>query len=274
MIGGHSCIIVPVTLPNPTNPGDRYRVSTEVFEGPLDLLLLLIERAELDITRLALAQVTDQYLEYLQNLEDRHPDEVSAFLVIAARLVLIKSLALLPRPQETELAPEEEDPGEALAQQLIQYRRFKRIALYLDEKQTAGLHTFLRVAPLPFKVEPKLDLSDLTVQDLLQAAQQVFSKNGGLTTDLSKVVTLPRVTIREKIQSILDILRRASSASFQQLARSNTRMEIVVTFLALLELVKRHVVDAQQESLFGDISLQTSGEWNETLEDADLEFQD
>jgi segregation and condensation protein A len=105
---------------------ENYRVNTEVFEGPLDLLLQLIERAELDITRLALAQVTDQYLAYMRTLQEHDAAEVSAFLVIAARLIQIKSEALLPRPVERPVG--EEDPGEALARQLRLYRMFKRAA--------------------------------------------------------------------------------------------------------------------------------------------------
>ena len=103
-----------------------YKVATPVYEGPLDLLLGLIKRAELDITRLALAQVTDQYLAHLKTLTTHEPDEVSAFLVIATRLLQIKSEALLPRPPDR--APDEEDPGEALARQLLTYKRFKEIA--------------------------------------------------------------------------------------------------------------------------------------------------
>ena len=93
-----------------------YKVQTSVYEGPLDLLLSLIERAELDITAVSLASVTDQYLAHLQGLERMIPDEISAFLVIAAKLVQIKSEALLPRPPERE--PGEEDPGESLVEQL------------------------------------------------------------------------------------------------------------------------------------------------------------
>ena len=103
---------------------EGYKISTEVYSGPLDLLLQLIEKAELDITRLALAQVTDQYLEYMHNLEEQDAAEVSAFLVIAAKLVQIKSSALLPRSPVPSLEPEE-DPGEMLARQLIIYKRFK-----------------------------------------------------------------------------------------------------------------------------------------------------
>ena len=121
-------------MPAFVTPVTNYTVVTPIYEGPLDLLLLLIERAELDITSLALAQVTDQYLEHLRNISDLSPDEVSAFLVIAARLLQIKSEALLPRPPQRE--PGEEDPGEALARQLILYKRFKELANLLAQRVT------------------------------------------------------------------------------------------------------------------------------------------
>src|SRR4030065_2495201 len=142
-----------------------YRVATDVDEGPLDLLLQLIERAELDITKLALAQVTDQYLEHLRklsvrNLSERAAEEVSAFLVIAARLLQIKSEALLPRPPARE--PGEEDPGEALARQLQVYKKFKEIAAFLEQRQEAGLSTYLRIALSP-RLDARADLSGVTL---------------------------------------------------------------------------------------------------------------
>jgi len=141
-----------------SNPINTYQVATPVYEGPLDLLLSLIERAELDITKLALAQVTDQYLAYLQNLSQRSAEQVSAFLVIAARLIQIKSEALLPRPPPRE--PDEEDLGEALARQLLAYKRFKEVANGLAQRQVAGLKTYLSLAPV-IKVEGQVDLSGL-----------------------------------------------------------------------------------------------------------------
>src|SRR5688572_32818830 len=123
-----------------------YTVNTPVYEGPLDLLLQLIERAELDITAIALATVTDQYLIYIRALQNNaRPDEISAFLVIAAKLVQIKSEALLPRPPVREVG--EEDPGESLARQLRIYKRFKEISNSLEEREKLGLHTYLRLAP-------------------------------------------------------------------------------------------------------------------------------
>src|SRR3990172_100954 len=115
-----------------------YTVRLSVYEGPLDLLLDLIERAELDITKIALAQVTDQYLAHLRQVAQRDIADLASFLVVAGRLLQIKSEALLPRPPERE--PGEEDPGDALALQLILYRQFKQVAAALAERVAAGLH--------------------------------------------------------------------------------------------------------------------------------------
>ncbi len=250
---------------------DSYQVSTDVYSGPLDLLLQLIEKAELDITRLALAQVTDQYLEYLHHLEPQDAAEVSAFLVIAARLVQIKSSALLPRPVLPGVLLEE-DPGEALARQLILYKRFKDLSHFLELQESANQRTYLRLDPSPRgQFATKLDLNDLTLNDIVAAAREIFGDANNLAP-LSEVVTFPRVTIREKISSILELLRKDGGQSFDQLiSAGKTRLEIVVTFLALLELVKRHMVGASQGSLFGSIQLFPEGDLV-SLEDQDLEF--
>ncbi len=251
---------------------EGYTISTEVYAGPLDLLLELIESAELDITRLALAQVTDQYLEYLHKLEDRNAAEVSAFLVIAARLVQIKSAALLPRPSLDLAGSTPEDDGEALARQLILYKRFKELALYLDKQDAAGLHTYLRMAPPPkVNLPARIDLSGITLNDLIQAARDVFHSQHMLAP-LSQVVTMPRVTIREKITKLLETLRKAGQATFRSiLSPDSTRVEVVVTFLAMLELIKRRIVEARQEDLFGDIALQPQGDLSADV-DTEIEF--
>ncbi len=241
---------------------EGYRVATTVYEGPLDLLLELIEHAELDITTLAIAQVTDQYLGYLQNLQDRDPAEVSAFLVMAARLLQIKSAALLPRPEAVEHTGDEEDDAEALARQLIEYRRFKQIANLLAEREAAGLHTYLRLAPAQIKVDARLDMTGLGLSDLVDAARQVFGNPGNLPS-LSTVVKMPRITIREKILVILGVLKRKTKTNFSSLLRTRNRVEVVVTFLALLELIKRRVVEAHQDTLFSDIEFDSIGEWQE-----------
>jgi segregation and condensation protein A len=249
---------------------EGYLINTPVYEGPLDLLLELIEKAELDITRLALAQVTDQYLEYLHHLQDRNPAEVSAFLVIATRLVQIKSAALLPRPSLVERSEQEVDDGEALAQQLIQYRRFKQLAGELENRQNAGLHTYLRVSPPDTKVEARLDLTGITLNDLVKAAWQVFGGKPRLPA-LSQVVSMPRITIRERIHTIIEALQQKGTATFWTLLKNRSRIEIVVTFLAMLELIKRRTIDASQASLFEDINIQPVGELDEK-DETEIEF--
>lgn len=252
---------------------EGYLIDTEVYQGPLDLLLELIEKAELDITRLALAQVTDQYLEYMHKLKLENPAEVSAFLVIASRLVQIKSQALLPRPPDVT-GLEEEDPGEALARQLILYKRFKEISILLGEREIEGLRTYLRLAPPPkLNIQPKLDISDLTLDQLIQAAHEIFKSKPELA-NLNSVVNLPRITIRDRIQSILTKIKFDQKTSFKLLLGENySRIEIVVTFLALLELVKRHILIANQDSLFGNIELSQQENIEINPED-EIEFEE
>lgn len=238
-------------LPEASNQ-TAYRVNTPVYEGPLDLLLSLIEKAELDITRLALAQVTDQYLTYIQQMEGIRAADISEFLVIAAKLIQIKSAALLPKPPVIE--PEEEDPGEALARQLIEYKKFKEASAFLVNREDNGLHTYLHIAQTP-KIEPRLDLSGVTLKDLMEAAREIFS--GKSNIPLNQVVAAPKITIRERISRIISIMREKQKTSFFELVRDNTsRISVVVTFLAMLELVKRHMIEADQSALFGDIALQ------------------
>jgi segregation and condensation protein A len=245
-----------------------YSVSTPVYEGPLDLLLQLIERAELDITAVSLALVTDQYLAYIHQMQVP-ADEISGFLVVAAKLIQIKSEALLPRPPTREAG--EENLGEALADQLRIYKRYKELSNWLDDRETRHLRTYLRVAPPP-KVESRLDLSDITLADLLAAAVDIFSDEAEKQA-LGTIISAPRITIREKIALIADHLGKKHKASFSgMLGEKPTRLEVVVTFLALLELVKRYRVSAIQDRLFSDIQIERLEEWGAD-EDLEIEFE-
>jgi segregation and condensation protein A len=245
-----------------------YTVQLPVFEGPLDLLLHLIERAELDITRVALAQVTDQFLGYLASMQERRLEEVVGFLVIAARLLQIKSEALLPRPPQREVG--EEDPGEELARLLRLYRAFKRSAEFLHYREQLGLRSYVRLAPPP-RVPPRFDLSTVTLADLTRAAATVLSRAPELPP-LNLMVSAPKVTIREQIRRIADAIRADGKAAFHRVIRGfQTKMEVVVAFLAMLELVKRRQVVARQFELFGEIELVPTETWNDQA-DFELEF--
>jgi len=233
------------------------------------LLLDLIERAELDITTLSLALVTDQYLEYIHGLEQVQADEISAFLVVAAKLLQIKSQALLPRPPVRE--PGEEDVGQAFVEQLKLYKRFKEIGQWLEARQQAGLRTYLRIARPP-RLPARLDLSGLTLDDLVQAAHAAFARMPP-QAPLATVIAAPQITIREKIEWIARTLKERARARFRELLGERpTRLEIVVTFLALLELVKRYRVAARQERLFSEIEIERLEGWTDD-EELELEFE-
>ena len=230
----------------------QYQIRLPVFEGPLDLLLHLIEREELDITTIALAQVTDQYLAYLAELERRQAKELADFLVIAAKLLLIKSMALLPRPPA--LPPESEDVGDDLVRQLQIYKRFKEIAGLLQEREKQGLHGYVRIAPLP-RLDPPLDLGDVTADDLLAAVQEAL--NALPAPPVGEVVGRVTVTIAEQIAKIESHLTRWRQVRFRQvLSEATTRVEVIVTLLALLELIKQDRVRVSQERLFGEIVIE------------------
>ena len=246
-----------------------YQVQTAVYEGPLDLLLELIESADLDITTLSLAKVTDQFLAHLHQLPTQDPDEVSAFLVIASKLVQIKSAALLPRPPVIDLDTEE-DTGEALVRQLKEYKKFKEVARLLEERERNGLRTYLRLASPMVQIETKLDPEDFSLAELVQAAQELLNVKNGFVS-LDKVVSLPRVTIREKIKAIIEVFRRKQTVSFLSLIERKPRIEIVVTFLAILELIKQNIIEVSQEKSFSDIVMQPmAGKVEEEI--AEVEF--
>ncbi|OQY24727.1 MAG: hypothetical protein B6I34_03305 [Anaerolineaceae bacterium 4572_32.1] len=231
-----------------------YQVKLELFEGPLDLLLHLIEQEELDITRISLAQVTDQYLSHIDLLEEVHPENLADFLVVAAKLLLIKSQVLLPRPQ-TMIEFDEEDPGEALARQLREYKQFKKIAQYLKERAASGAYTFVRLAPPP-KLTRKVDLSDVTLTDLLDAMRQALVDR--IEDEIPALVSPePRITINDKIALLRNRLAQERCVTFSSLLeQAHSRMEIIVTLLALLEMFKAIEITLHQDTPFGEIQIQ------------------
>jgi segregation and condensation protein A len=230
-----------------------YQVALPVFEGPLDLLLHLIEREELDITQVSLAQITNQYLEYLAQLSERDPDNLADFLVVAAKLLLIKSRVLLPQPPPL-LAPEEEDVGEDLVRQLIEYKRFKEAARWLQELDDQGLRSYIRLAGTP-TLEPAVDLGDVSLDDLLEAVREVLAIKPPAPS-VNGAVPPTTMTIVDQMALIEQETARGKPVSFRRLlARSASRLEVVVTLLALLEMVKQLRVAMRQDRLFGDIQI-------------------
>lgn len=234
----------------------HYTIDLPAFSGPLDLLLHLIDREELDITAISLAKVTEQYLEQIEELKKNRMEQLIDFLVIGARLVLIKSRALLP--QETMLSDEdeEEDPADALIRQLRQYRRFKKAASWLHDRQTRGMRTYLRVVPPP-KTSSRLDMAGVSIQSLMDAVLEALQRAESLEDSVA-LVKPRQITIQDQIKRLRHQVHISPSVRFNDLLSTKAnRLEIAVTLLAVLELIKRREVTAAQESMFGPIHIKS-----------------
>jgi segregation and condensation protein A len=226
-------------------------VQQEKFTGPLGLLLELIEREELDITEISLAKIADQYIDYIKNYGRSHPGEMADFLVVAAKLLLIKSRALLPY-----LCPEEEKEIEELEMQLKMYKEFleaaKKISKILGRKKFMFAREFNRQAILSganlFYPPQKLKAGDLAAvfSDLLVRIRPV--------RELEEETLEHKITIEEKIMAIQNMLLNRIKMSFSNvMAEAKSKTEIIVSFLAMLELIKQREVMVSQESLFDEI---------------------
>ena len=245
------------TALNPLGAG--YPVSLPIFDGPIELLLHLIERQELDITEVSLVAITDQYLRAIEAMQEIEPEALADFLVVAARLLYIKSRGLLPQPEVEE---EEEKQSEALLQQLLDYRRFKAAADELRLRASMGLRTNVRLAPP--QMERRLDLTELTIERLAAAAQRAM-RNVASSVAPPSVRAYP-ITVAEQMAAILERIRSQAGTegggdrylSFTALlSQSRSRLEIVVTFLAVLELIKQREIAAEQHETFGEIVLRS-----------------
>ncbi len=233
----------------------QYKVDLPEFAGPLDLLLHLIEHQELDITTISLVTVTEQYLKQVETMKQNRMEHLIDFLVVAARLVLIKSRALLPQsPVTIEGEEEEEDPAEALVRQLREYKRFKEAAKWFGEREEQGLRTYLRVAAPP-KLESHLDMSGVTVDGLLTAVQEALARVDN-REDSVAIAQPRRITIEGQIRNLRQRVRSGQTFEFRDLLSQNTsRVEISINLLAVLELIKRKEIRAYQPEMFGPIQI-------------------
>ena len=231
------------------------RVQLEVFEGPLDLLLHLIKKNEVSITDIPIAAITEQYLATLELMEHLNLDVAGEFLVMAATLIHIKSRMLLPPSEEAEEEEEGADPREELVRRLIEYQRFKEAAAQLEQREVLARDVFVRSAA-PAEEAAFPGFREVSVFELLTALRRVLDR---LPKDNVHEVTLDKITVREKMTLLLDTLRAQGQVLFEALfSDAKSRMEVVVTFLAMLELVKVRAIRIFQETLGGPITIQAA----------------
>jgi segregation and condensation protein A len=230
-----------------------YKVKLEVFEGPLDLLLYLIKRDEIDIYDISLERITRQYLEYLQAFKELKIDLAGEFVVMAANLIYLKSRSLLPLDQQPpEEDAEEDDPRWDLIRQLIEYKKFKEAAEQLHARAVQQEKIFTRDGGEI--VETPLRLAEVGIFQLIHAFQNVI-KRVEARENLGEIFG-ERFTVSEKIDIILQRVADGASLRFSDLFSDiAVRVEVVVTFLALLELIRLKQVRVIQRDLFGEIEI-------------------
>lgn len=253
---------------------DDYSVRLPEFEGPLDLLLQMIERAELDITRVSLAAVADQYLEFVSKPGNIELSALADYLVMAARLILIKSRSLLPRAQE-ETSVEVEDSAEALARQLREYKIFKQIAQHLREREQQNVHVYPRRAPAPKPtVTRPTKIAGLTYKALFNALKRTVEAMP--TLPAGTMIEPLKISIHHRIARIRELTTAQGRVQFTALLdEAKTRVEIIVTFLAVLESLKRKLIFVNQDDMFGEIYISKRDEVDAnvpTLEELESDF--
>jgi segregation and condensation protein A len=228
-----------------------YQIKLDMFEGPLDLLLHLIRERQLDILDIPMATITEEYLRYLAMMQELDLEVAGEFLVMAATLIHIKSRMLLP-PEETAAGEEgepEEDPRAELVDRLLEYQRFKEAAQTLGSLEAEQLLLYRRGAPaIDLEVEGPLSIS---LFELLRAFRDVLHR---AEAPVALEITPEELNVGQRIVALLDRLAQESPLEFAQLfAGSRRRSEIIVTFLALLELLRRRLASARQSEPMGAI---------------------
>jgi segregation and condensation protein A len=256
----------------------RYVVRLPIFEGPLDLLLHLIEKRQMEITTISLVAVTDQYLAYLQQWEAQELPvaNMAAFVSIAARLLFIKSQSLLPRTSRDEPAEEAEsaaEMAEELQRHLVEYKLTKEIATHLRQREASGLQTHGRSGLLA-GIEAQLawtppTLVGLEVQSLATAFQRLLELRAKEAANGADFLPTARITVKERIREIANLLKTKPSLLLTEVIENeSSRFVIIVTFLAVLEMWKHERIAVRQESLLGPILLERGARWmEEAVED-------
>jgi segregation and condensation protein A len=241
------------------------QVQLEIFEGPLDLLLHLIKKNEVSITDIPIATITEQYLATLELMETLNLDVAGEFLVMASTLVHIKSRMLLPAGADEPDEEEGADPRAELVRRLLEYQRYKDAAAELEQREMLSRDVFVRASSTDEEVAPR-GFREISVFELLSALKRVIDR---LPKDSVHEVTLERITVREKMTLLLDSLRRQGRVLFEALFDdTKSRMEIVVTFLAMLELVKVRAIRIYQEEMAGPILIEAAADMDAAAEGA------
>lgn len=240
----------------------------EAFEGPLDLLLHLIDKNKVDIYDIPIVEITDQYMAYIKKMEDESLDIMSEFLLMAATLLDIKSRMLLPKTVQEEDEEENEDPRAELVQQLLEYKMYKTISYELRDRQIDADHIFYKAPTLPNEVlqyQQPVDLEelmgDLTLNKLNEIFNQVLKRQDNRRDPIRSAfgkIKKEEVSLEQKMEWTISFAKAHNTFSFRNLLEvSRTKTEIIVTFLCILEMMKAGQILITQDDTFTDILIES-----------------
>ena len=234
-----------------------YSVKLDLFEGPFELLIYLIEHARMSVYDIKIAEITTQYLEYVAELKTIDPQLAQEFMVLAAELIEIKSRMLLPRPAEDTEGEEAEDPRRLLVQQILEYRRFKEIAAFLDEQQelTALMYTKPQEDLSRWTGEPDILLT-ASEEELAAAFKDYLNKKQRMeeVRRTYRIIEGERVSIESRMSQLAELFQTRDSILFSELIRSDGSVfNRVLSFVSLLEMIKEGLLSAEQKQRYGDI---------------------
>lgn len=242
------------------------QVCLDVFEGPLDLLLHLIEKNQMNIYDIPISEVTEQFLQYIHQAEEQDLEVTSEFLVMAATLLQIKSRMLLPTPSSSE--EEEEDPREELVAKLLEYKTYKQLSQLLKQRETKGQKIVYKSPTYPVELletssifSPQEVLEHITLEQIYNAFQDVIKRHKAKIDPIRHdfgSISRELYTVEEKMEWILELLVLTPVLHFEELFYKDAdRIEMIVTFLALLELMKRKKIKIIQEHIFDLIQIRS-----------------
>ncbi len=233
----------------------HYEVKINEFEGPLDLLLHLIKKSNIDIYDISLEEITNQYMDYIKEMKKLNLDIASEYLVMASELLEYKSKSLLPKKDEEE----EEDPKDTLIQKLLDYKKYKEITSAFKELENERSNVFTKTPSNVLDFEDKIINNDnITVDDLLEAFKN-FMKRIEYEKPLNTKITTKELSINDRIIHIRDILKTKKRVNFMDLFEVKTKSYLVVTFLSILEMSKNNEIVLKQKDNFDDIIIEGCG---------------
>ncbi|HPR83365.1 MAG TPA: segregation/condensation protein A [Pontiellaceae bacterium] len=237
-------------------PNEEYKVSLEVFEGPLDLLLYLIKKDEVDIYDIPIGRITTQYMEYLELMKILNLEIAGDFIVMAATLMVIKSRLLLPDEARGPVEEDDEDdPRWDLVRQLVEYKKFKDAAGFLEHLEAVQENVFLREGEhVELGARPEIGMQDVSIFDLISALNQALDR---VPKEELNEIFAEQYTVSEKVDYLLDATKNGKPLTLGRLFRGmRSRHEIVCTFLAVLELIKLNRLAARQDNHFEEIVIE------------------